>query len=395
MTPLMLEKPALRVGVVPLADAVPIVVAQAKGFFARHGLDVEITLEHAWAAVRDKLSADRLDAAQMLAPMPLAATLGIDAVPTPMVAALTLNLNGNAIVVSNALHERLSAMRHSEEIGALGWAQALKRLIESDRAAGRPQLVFSHVYTYSAHHYELRYWLAAGGIRPDYDLNLIVVPPPLAVAQLAAGRIDGFCVGAPWGDVAERAGVGRRIVSKYLIWNNSPEKVLGVTRAWAEANPNTHLALVSALIEASRWLDQAENRAEAARLLAETGYLEAAPECITAALAPRAPDHPLGQGLVFHAGAAGFPWVSQARWFVEQMQRWQQVLKTVDAAQTAAAVYRPDIYRAAAARVGVSAPTVDYKSEGEHRLPWQLDGTDGVIDMGPDCLLDAALYRAK
>src|SRR3569833_2720872 len=178
-----LEKSFLRIGIVPLADAAPIVVAHAKGFFAREGLEVELALERAWAAVRDKLAAERLDAAQMLAPMPLAATLGLDAVQTPMLTALTLNLNGNAIVISNTLHSRLLAMKHSDEHGALGWARALKRVIEADRMTGRPALVFVYVYSFSTHHYELRYWLAAAGIKPDYDLNLIVVPPPQMVMQ--------------------------------------------------------------------------------------------------------------------------------------------------------------------------------------------------------------------
>ncbi len=390
-----LEKTFLRIGIVPLADAAPIVVAQAKGFFTRYGLEVEIALERAWAAVRDKVAADRLDAAQMLAPMPIAATLGLDAVQVPMLTALTLNLNGNAIVVSNSLHSRLLTMQRPNEIGALGWAQALKRVIEADRATGRPLPVFAHVYPFSAHHYELRYWLAAAGIRPDHDLNLIVVPPPQAVAQLEAGRIDGFCVGAPWGEVAESIGVGRRIVSKFQIWNNSPEKVLGVTREWAETHPNTHLAMIAAIIDAGRWLDQPENRAEAARLLSDGRYLDASPDCVVSALTIRPQENDFGPGLVFHTGAAGFPWVSQAQWFIQQMRRWQPLPKDIDAGRIAAEVYRPDLYRAAAERAGVAFPLIDAKTEGTHAAAWTLESTRGTIVMGPDRFFDGAVFPGR
>jgi nitrate/nitrite transport system substrate-binding protein len=386
------EKPYVRIGVVPLADAAPIVVAQAKGFFARHGLEVEIALERAWAAVRDKVAAERLDAAQMLAPMPLAATLGLDAVQVPMLTGLTLNLNGNAIVVSNNLYSRLQAMKRPDETGALAWAQALKRVVEADRATGRPLPVFAHVYPFSTHHYELRYWLAAAGIRPDHDLNLIVVPPPQAVTQLEAARIDGFCVGAPWAEVAEQLGVGRRIVSKFQIWNNSPEKVLGVTRAWAEAHPNTHLALIAAIIEANRWLDLPENREEAARLLSDGRYIDAPLECVTTALRVNPSGYEFGPGLVFHSGAAGFPWVSQALWFLQQMRRWQPLPKDIDSSCIASEVYRPDLYRAAAERVGITFPLVDFKTEGTHSSSWMLEGARGAIAMGSDRFVDGAIF---
>ncbi len=387
-----LEKTFLRIGVMPLVDAAPIVIAQEKGFFTRQGLEVEIALERAWAAVRDKVAAERLDAAQMLAPMPLAATLGVDAVQTPMLTALTLNLNGNAIVVGNGLHSRLLAMKQPDEQGALGWSKALRRVIDADRATGRPAPVFAHVYPFSTHHYELRYWLAAAGIDPDHDLNLIVVPPPQMVAQLETGRIDGFCVGAPWGELAEVLGTGRRIVNKFQIWNNSPEKVLGVTRAWAEAHPQTHLALLAALIEAGRWLDEPGNRGEAARLLVEGRWLDAPLECVQQSLGARAPDHEWGPGFVFHAGAAGFPWVSQALWFLQQMRRWHRLPAHLDANDIAGEVFRPDLFRAAAERAGINSPLVDFKTEGAHGQAWSLDGARGAIPMGPDRFLDGAQF---
>lgn len=387
-----IEKPFLRIGIVPLADAAPIVVAQTRGYFARHGIDVDLSVERAWTTVRDKLAAGVLDAAQLLAPMPLAATLGLDSVQMPIVSALTLNLNGNSIIVSNAMYERMLSARRGDEAGALGWARALKRVADVDRLAGRPAPVFAHVYPWSTHHYELRYWFAAGGVQPDEDMNLIVVPPPQAVAQLEAGRIDGFCVGSPWSELAEQRGLGRRVASKYQIWNNSPEKVLGVTRLWAEQHPQTHIALVAAIIEASRWLDAPANRAIAARLLADERGFEPAAESLELALRCKPADSEFGPGLVFHAGAAGFPWLSHARWYLAQMRRWHHLRSSTADADIAAAVCRPALYRSAAARVAVPAPRIDHKSEGLHAAPWVLQQADAPLTMGPDLLLDGAHF---
>jgi len=399
----ILEKPRLRIGVMPLADAAPVIVALAQGYFARRGLDVEIARERAWAAVRDKLAAGLLDAAPLLAPMPLAATLGLDAVPVPMETSLVLNRNGNAIVVSTTLHQRLlaewgsrqdAASGSAAQTPALDWAHALRRVIAADQASGRPPLVFAHVYPFSTHHYDLRYWLAAGGIRPDHDLNLIVVPPSQMVAQLEAGRIDGYCVGAPWGEVAEHFQVGRRIVSKFEIWNNGPEKVLGVTRAWAEAHPATHDALITALIEAGRWLDETpRHRLQAARWLAEGAYLDAPLSCIEKALAMPAPQRGTGPGLVFHDGAAGFPWVSQARWYLRQMLRWQGRAVEHEHLAAAATVFRPDRYRRAAASLGIAAPALDLKSEGVHHHAWSLDDGDSAIGLHADRFLDDRVFE--
>ena len=328
-----LEKTSLRLGLLPLADAAPIVIAKTRGFFARHGLDVELRLERAWAALRDKVAMGVLDAAHMLAPMPIAATLGLDGIAVPMVTALSLNLNGNAITVSKALHQRMRA-HASANAGAAQWARALAKVLEEDRKAHRPQPVFAHVFPFSTHHYELRMWLASAGIDPDSEVRLTVVPPPRMVGELAAGRVDGFCVGAPWSEVASRLGLGTTVATKFSIWNNSPEKVLGVTRDWAEAHPATHRALVGALIEAARWLDIAEHRAEAAQIMVDNGWVQAPADTIRASLAWQE------DGLLFHRHAATFPWRSHAIWFALQMLRWRQCWASPDLGALAREVYR-------------------------------------------------------
>lgn len=374
------EKKKLHIGLMPLTDAAPIIVARDMGYFARHGLDVEIRPKTSWASIRDTLAAGLLDAAHMPAPMPIAATLGADGIHMPMLTALSLNLNGNAITVSKSLYDRLGVS--GADPGASGIA--LKRVLEADRAAGAPPHVFAHVYPFSTHHYELRYWLAGCGIDPDRDLQLVVIPPSQMVEHLHEGRIDGFCVGAPWNTLAETSSIGRILVSKHQIWNNSPEKVLGVTREWAQRHPQTHLALIRALIEAARWLDMPGNRGDAARMLAASGYLNAPFEILHYSLGPGVHGPDRNPGLVFHAGAATFPWRSHAQWFVGQMRRWRHVPEDTDARAIAMEVYRPDLYRLAAQELNEPCPATDTKSEGLHAALWQIPIDDGAITLGSD-----------
>lgn len=380
-----LEKTTLRIGLLPLADAAPLVVAAARGFFARHGLQVELRVERAWAALRDKVAAGVLDAAQMLAPIPIAATLGLDGVAVPMVTALSLNLNGNAVTVSRPLHQRMREHAPARA-DAAQWAQALARVLGEDRKAHRPPPVFAHVFPFSTHHYELRMWLASAGIDPDVDVRLCVVPPPRMVGELAAGRVDGFCVGAPWSEVAASRGLGVTVATKFAIWNNSPEKVLGVTRDWALAHPATHRALIAALIEAARWLDLPEHRGEAAQLMIERGWVQAPAETIRTALQPQA------DGLLFHRRAATFPWRSHAIWFALQMLRWRQCWAAPDLGALAREVYRCETYREAAALVAEPCPPSDYKVEGEHAAPWLMAGGGAALELGPDLLLDGSVF---
>lgn len=384
-----LEKHALRIGLMPLVDAAPLIVARDRGFFAAHGLAVELFVEMSWASVRDKVATGLLDAAQMLAPMPLAATLGIDGMGVPMVTAMTLNLNGNSIAVSESLYRALQLRERDADSAG----RALSRLLQHERRLGRPVRSFAHVFPFSTHHYLLRYWLAASDIDPDRELRLQVVPPPLMVEQLRDGRIDGFCVGAPWGAAAEAAGVGYRVIHTHQIWNHAPEKVLGVTEAWAAAHPRTHRALIAALIDACRWLDTTHNRMEAAQIVIDSGAVDAPPATIRDALhRPASGDDLLGSGLVFHRHAANFPWVSQACWFIAQMQRWGQLGRDIDGAAMATRVFKPQIYREAATLLGVVCPEHDSKAEGAHGGPWSLALPSGAMTMGADAFFDGAVY---
>ena len=278
------EKSELSLGYIPLSDCAPLVVALEKGFFRQYGLNVKLSREASWASIRDKVMLGMLDGAQMLAAMPLAATLGFGSVAKEMITAYSMDLNGNAITVSTALYQRMLELAPELMNGRPITAEALKRVIEINRQQGEAPLTFGMVYPVSSHNYELRYWLAAGGIDPDRDVRLKVVPPPLMVEHLLQGDLDGYCVGEPWNSRAIELGIGHAVITGYEVWSNKPEKVVGVTAEWAENNPNTHAALLCALSEASRWLDEPENREEIAMILAPSRYLDAPRKVISMAL---------------------------------------------------------------------------------------------------------------
>lgn len=371
-----LEKSRLKLGIVPLTDCAPLVVAKERGFFAEQGLDVEISREPSWANIRDKVAVAALDGAQMLATLPLSMTLGLGAIREPTIAAMALNLGGNTITLSTALCRRMEAKGGVTN-------RTLKAVIDEDKAAGLPAMAFAMVYPVSPHHLELRQWLAAGGIDPDLDVRLVVVPPPQMVAHLSAGNIAGFCVGEPWGSLAIKMKLGRIAATSNDLFAGRIEKVLGVTRAFADAHPETLKAMTKALINAARWCES--NRAEVARLIAQPAYVN-----VPADVARNALD--ADNMLTFHAHAANFPWRSQAIWYLRQMQHWGMVSQTLDVRRTAEEVYRPDLYRLAALELGLPVPLTDHKTEGCHSGPWVLETATAPMDMGPDLLLDGALF---
>lgn len=389
-----LEKPAISVGFIPLTDCAPLVVAKENGYFDKYGLEVNLSKETSWANIRDKVAIGVLDAAQMLAPMPLALSLGLGPIQRSVITALTLDLNGNAITVSNDLYTRMCEADPDAMSARPTSAHALKKVIEANAAAGCEPLRFAMVFPLSTHNYQLRYWMAAAGIDPDRDVRLEVVPPPQMVSQLRAGRIDGYCVGEPWGQLAVKEGLGHVVITSYEVWNNGPEKVLGVTEEWAAQHPNTHQALIMALLEACLWLDQPENRREVVDMLARGVYVNAPAEVVKMSLTGsiRYARNQFPQTVpdfnVFHRYAANFPWRSHAMWFMTQMLRWGQWDEAADLREVAAAVYRPDVYRAAAGALGLTSPGVDYKREGTHDANWPLRQSEQPLELGADVFLD-------
>ncbi|MGF6228570.1 ABC-type nitrate/sulfonate/bicarbonate transport system substrate-binding protein [Inquilinus ginsengisoli] len=388
------DRTDLTLGFVPLADCAPLVVAERKGFFREEGLSVRLSRQSSWASLRDKLVCGLLDGAHMLAPLPLAITLGLSGPKTPMLVGLSLNLNGNAVTVSRALAAEMAAA--DPEGSAAGSATAIAAVVAARRKAGVPAPVFAIVFPVSSHHDQLRYWLAAGGVDPQRDVRIVVVPPPQMVAHLSAGRVDGFCVGAPWGDVAVDQGVGVMATTGWQIWNNAPEKVFAVTHAWAEARPDAHRALLRALIRAAAWLDRPQHRPEAVAMLAAPEVLNAPAASIAASLVGR-PGELMVDGLpargpVYHHRAAGLPWRSHAAWFLAQLRRWGELPDAIDIAATAAAVYQPDLYREIAWDLGYPAPAADSKTEGHHDTLWVLADKTGGVALGADRFCDGRVF---
>jgi two-component system, oxyanion-binding sensor len=303
-----------------------------------------------------------LDASHILSPLPLALTLGIDSVSVPMINAMTLEVNGNALTLSQSLWREIEAVA-PEFVGRAPLdARAIAAVVAKRAAAGAPPLVLASVFPYSVQNYMLRLWLSSGGLDPDRDVCLTVVPPPHTVAYLSGGVIDGYCVGEPWNQQAQALGIGRIALTGPDIWKGMPEKVLGITEAWAERHPNTLNALIKALIEACLWLDEPSNRAEAARILSSPRYLNTPTEVMSRTL-------DLPGFHVFQKSAANFPWRSHADWFLTQMVRWKQASPDIDIKAIADRVYRTDLYRAAAREMGVDCPDSDRLPPGGHGEP--------------------------
>jgi hypothetical protein len=310
---------------------------------------------------------------------------------------MALNLNGSAITVSRAVADAMRLVDPEGMAARPRTARPLKRLIEMRRRGGQPPLTFGVVFPYSIHNYELRYWMAAGGVDPDRDVRLKVIPPPRLVGQLSAGEIDGFCVGAPWNALAVHEGLGEILLFSSEWWGSGPDKVFGMRADWAERHPATTQALLRALLKAAVWADAPENRAEMAAILARVIYVDVPEEVVRQSLIG-SPPYAQGEAgsesldyLVYHRYAASFPWRSHAMWFLSQMVRWGQAPHGADFA-AAADVYRPDLYRIAARQLNQPAPLIDLKREGEHSRPWTLEAATAPIAMAADSFLDGAVF---
>lgn len=353
------QQKVLRAGFIPLMDASVLIAAVEMGYAQREGLSIELVRDVSWANVRDRLAFRQFDIAHMLSPMPVAASLGLGSNPSPTMTPFSLGRGGNAITLSTRLFERMQAVTGlGEDASALGNARALAAVLADMRDRGESPPTLGMTYPFSSHNYEFRYWLAAGGINPDRDVKMVVVPPPLTSDALEAGAIDGFCVGAPWNMVASERGVGRIVAAKQDIWPSAPEKVIGMRPEWVEANRDTVLRLIVALDQAARWCDEPANHVHLAEILSADRYIAAPVEIIRQVLAGRFSLDAKGNRRVipnyftFHSQGANIPQPRQALWIFSQMVRWGQVQFSQQAADAAASAFRPDLYRVALGQVG-------------------------------------------
>jgi len=419
---LQLEQDELRFGFIKLTDMAPLAVAYELGYFEDEGLFVTLEPQANWKVLLDRVITGELDGAHMLAGQPLGATIGFGT-DAHIVTSFSMDLNGNGITVSN---EVWRAMKPHVPMGADGKplhpikADALKPVVESYRAAGKP-FNMGMVFPVSTHNYELRYWLAAGGIHPGYyssadvngqsgaDVLLSVTPPPQMPATLEAGTIYGYSVGEPWNQQAVIKGIGVPVITDYEIWRNNPEKVFGVTEGWAKANPNTHVAVVKALIRAAMWLDANANanRSAAVEILARGEYVGADAAVIANSMTgtfeyERGDKRSVPDFNVFFRYYATYPYYSDAIWYLTQMRRWGQIgeQKTDEwYAATAKSVYRPEVYLKAARLL------VEEGLANEQDFPWTTDGyrapqsefIDGVVYDGrlPNAYLESLAIGLK
>lgn len=361
----------VRAGFIPLIDCAPLVIASAKGFDRREGFQLQLVREASWATIRDRIEFGAFECAHMLAPMPIAGALGLTPARQPILVPMVLNLGGSVITVSARLAgEMRAADAASFRAGGTAAARALAGAVAARKLRGAAPLFLGMVHPFSSHNYDLRCWLASAGLDPDEDVNLAVIPPPLLADSLKDDRIDGFCAGAPWGQVAVETGGARIVATKSELWPHAPEKVLGVSQAWAERNGELLAALVRALVAAGNWLAITANHEEAAAILSEPRYVGVAAPLIRRALDGRlvrvAGEASGAQEdfISFSGHQAMFPWRSHAQWLMTQMVRWGQARTPFDMRAVAERVYRPDIYRAAVAPLGIAVPDGDWRAEG-------------------------------
>ncbi|WP_256752345.1 CmpA/NrtA family ABC transporter substrate-binding protein [Mesorhizobium sp. Mes31] len=387
----------ITAGFMPLFDSAVLVAASELGFAAREGIDLTLHRETSWANIRDRIAIGHFHLAHMLGPMPLACNLGLTPLASETIVPFSLGLGGNCVTISNAVWDGMAAHGAAPDLDPARAGAALGALIRERAAAGHDPLRFAVVHPHSGHNYELRYWLAACGIDPAREIEIVIVPPPFMADALATGRIDGYCVGEPWNSASVAAGTGHIVTVKALLWRNSPEKVIGVRKAWAEQSPEALAALLRALHHSARWCQDPANHGELADVMAQPGFLGLPP----AVLMPILTGHlQLGGGaertiddffLPFDK-AANFPWKSHALWFYTQMVRWGHVAHTPENLAIARDCYRPDLYRSALKPLGVALPGANSKVEGALSAATAVGATGAGLVLGPDGFFDGQIF---
>ena len=338
----------LRIGFIPLVDATVLLVAVDQGFAAAEGLTVELVREVSWSNVRDKLNIGLFDAAHLLSPVAIASSLGIGHVRVPLVVPFNLGINGNAITVSPRLFAMLSNAADGDLSDPKVSARALARVMGERKARGFEPLTFGMTFPFSNHNYQLRYWMAAGGVDPDEDVRLVVLPPPYMVESLASGHVDAFCVGAPWNSVAVDLGIGNILHFGCEIMTRASEKALALRESWADENPDALVALVRAMVRASEFATRADNRTSVAHIVAQR--LDISPELVVRTLTGNlktAPDGTIRKSdryIVIGGDDANRPDPVQAAWAYAQIVRWGQAPLSDELRARAERVFRADLY---------------------------------------------------
>ena len=391
------DRHQITAGFMMLLDAAILVAAKEKGFSAAEGIDLTLVRETSWANIRDRLAVGHFQVAHALAPMPIACNLGLTPLAAPTIAPMALGLGGNAVTVSNALWQQMLDLGAVADLDPARAGAALKAVVAARAAKGLPPLRFAVVHPYSGHNYELRYWMAACGIDPARDVEIVIVPPPLMPDALANGTIDGLCVGEPWNTACVLTGRGHIVTAKAMIWRSSPEKVLSADAGWAQREPDALAALLRALCRSAQWCAKPGNHAELAHILSGPAFLSLPADWLNPALSGNIlvdgeTRMRLDDFFIPFAKAATFPWRSHALWFYSQMVRWGQVQHTADNVRTARETYRPDLYRDALQALGVALPVANAKVEGALRTATPVGSAGASLMLGPDGFFDGRIF---
>ncbi|MEM9254537.1 MAG: CmpA/NrtA family ABC transporter substrate-binding protein [Pseudomonadota bacterium] len=402
------EKDELKFGFIKLTDMAPLAVAYENGYFEDEDLYVTLEAQANWKVLLDGVIDGQLDGAHMLAGQPLAATIGFGT-EAHIVTPFSMDLNGNGITVSNAIWKEMKKnVPHDDDGKPIHPIKAdyLKPVVDAYIEEGKP-FNMGMVFPVSTHNYELRYWLAAGGIHPGYyaplkgDISgqidaealLSVTPPPQMPATLEAGTIYGYCVGEPWNQQAVFKGLGVPVITDFEIWPQNPEKVFGMTKEFTEKYPNTTVRVVKALLRAGKWLDENDNanRPAAVEILSRPEYVGADYDVIANSMTgtfeyEKGDKRAVPDFNVFFRYYATYPYYSDAVWYLTQMRRWGQIPEEKSDDwyfEMAKEVYRPDIYQQAAEELIAegkmkASDFPDFSAESGFRPP-ATDFIDDVV----------------
>lgn len=376
-------------GFIPLTDAAPLIIAHEVGFAREESLDLTLQKAPSWATLRDRLAIGALDAAHILAPLPLAMSMGVGggmAVPVSVLS--ILSINGTVIGVSKELAARLDEANVGDP-----WTLGRVLAVSSRSKPLRVGVPFA----YSMHTELLHHWMATASGAERADLHVRTVPPPLMAEALRCDEIDVFVVGEPWGSLAVEAKLGELVLTGAAIWAFAPEKVLAMTTARVEEDTETAERLVRALWAAGRWLSHSSNRMIASEILSREEYLGVGAEIIERALRGSLAADLTGGVLAhprlieFHASAACFPWRSQAIWIARRIAA-RHGISVLEADQFARACFRPDIYRKALSPLSADLPGASEKIEGFLTERTAVASLEGTLFLGPDNFFDGKIF---
>ena len=385
----------LTIGFLPLVDACLPILAHEHGFAEEEGIALRFQRDVSWATVLDRLLYGHSDAAHMLAPLAIATTLGRGRPAQPLSSPFALGLNGNAVTLAPDIAALVASPGQLADPRELG--TRLADFARGRRAAGK-LLRFGVVHRYSSHNYMLRYWLAASGLRPDEDVEIVTISPPFVVDALGAGEIDGACVGEPWNSATVARGVGGIGLATAQIWRRGGEKVLALREAVLDERRGDIEALIRAMRRTGKHFIDPENWQANSRILARKEYLDADPQLVLGAISDRLPLQRGSPPLHFpdfmfqYREAANFPWVSQAEWLYTQMVRWDAIEFSAADAGAAARVFRPDVYRSALSGTGDVLPGASSKVEGSLDRTISASAQQGSMVLSQNSFFDGRSF---